>query len=148
MSGVLAEPPLVGRESELSELQSCLSSALEGKGTTVFVTGEAGSGKTRLTREFLKTVRDQDITLLSGWCLGEAAVPYFPFMEAFKDYLLQKHEKDLDVETSMARHFTFTTSHDVMLGATANRPAEDTLLAVLSSGRQTQEKYQFTQRNS
>ena len=34
-----------------------------------------------------------------------------------------------DVETSMARHFVFTTSHDVMVGAAGpNHPAEDYLL--------------------
>jgi hypothetical protein len=38
-SKVLAEPVLVGRENELQELQFFLSSAAEGKGTTVFVSG-------------------------------------------------------------------------------------------------------------
>ena len=46
---VLAEPVLVGREKELEELQQFLKSAIEGKGKTVFISGEAGAGK----REFL-----------------------------------------------------------------------------------------------
>jgi hypothetical protein len=38
---VLDEPVLVGREHELVELQMSLNSAMVGKGTTVFVSGEA-----------------------------------------------------------------------------------------------------------
>jgi len=43
-SKVLAEPVLVGRERELEELQHILDRAVEGKGNTVFISGEAGSG--------------------------------------------------------------------------------------------------------
>ena len=63
-----------------------LDSTIEGKGTTAFVTGEAGTGKTRLTHEFLKTAREEAVTVLSGWCLSNAVSPYFPFVEAFKSY--------------------------------------------------------------
>ena len=52
-AGVLAEPVLVGRESELEELIRCLDSVFEGKGKTVFVSGEAGTGKTRIVRKLL-----------------------------------------------------------------------------------------------
>lgn len=82
-SRVLAEPVLVGRERELQELQRYLESVVEGKGTTVFISGEAGSGKTRLTTEFLNRAKKQGATTLTGWCLSNAAVPYFPFFEAF-----------------------------------------------------------------
>jgi tetratricopeptide (TPR) repeat protein/KaiC/GvpD/RAD55 family RecA-like ATPase len=85
-AGVLAEPVLVGREHELEELQRYLDSAVGGKGSTVFISGEAGSGKTRLTSEFLKVVKEKGVTILYGWCLSNVAVPYFPFVEAFKSY--------------------------------------------------------------
>ena len=83
---VLAEPVLVGREQELADLQRYLELAKEGKGTTVLVSGEAGSGKTRLVDEFLDTAKKRNFTVLSGWCLSNAAVPYFPFVEAFESY--------------------------------------------------------------
>ena len=85
-SGVLAEPVLVGRERELEELQVFLNSAVEGKGATVFISGEAGSGKTRLITTLLDKARKQGVTTLTGWCLSNAAVPYFPFFEAFNAY--------------------------------------------------------------
>jgi predicted ATPase len=85
-TGVLAEPILVGRERELEELMNKLDLAIEGKGTTVFVTGEAGSGKTRLTHEFLKGAKEKGVSIMAGWCLSEAESPYFPFVEAFNSY--------------------------------------------------------------
>jgi tetratricopeptide (TPR) repeat protein len=84
---VLAEPVLVGRERELGELQRSLDSALMERGAALFVSGEAGSGKTRLVNEFLGTVKKKQITVLAGWCLGNATLPYFPFIEAFSSSL-------------------------------------------------------------
>ncbi|MGD0646060.1 MAG: BREX system ATP-binding domain-containing protein [Candidatus Bathyarchaeia archaeon] len=95
-SRVLTEPVLVGREHELEELQSALNSAMNGKGATVFVSGEAGSGKTRLIATLLDKARKQGAITLTGWCLSNAAVPYFPFFEAFNAYFSggQREEKD------------------------------------------------------
>ncbi len=91
-SSVLAEPILVGREKELGELQRYLHSSIEGRGTVVFVSGEAGSGKTRLTTEFLNYAKDSGITVLAGWCLSNVAVPYLPFVEALDSYSPLNHE--------------------------------------------------------
>jgi len=41
-----AEPVIVGKERELEELMHYLDSAVQEKRTTVFISGEAGSGKT------------------------------------------------------------------------------------------------------
>ncbi|MGD9131156.1 MAG: DUF2791 family P-loop domain-containing protein [Candidatus Bathyarchaeota archaeon] len=91
-SKVLAEPKFVGREQELAQLEHHLTLAVEGKGTTVFVSGEAGAGKTRLTNEFLKRAKRKGVTVLFGWCLSEATVPYFPFVEAFEAYFASSGE--------------------------------------------------------
>jgi len=86
-SNVLVEPALVGREHEFEELQQYLELAVKGKGTTVFVSGEAGTGKTRLVNEFLNFARQKkEIEVITGWCLSNADVPYFPFIEAFNSY--------------------------------------------------------------
>ena len=93
-AGVLAEPVLVGREREIAELMRNLDLAFEGKGTAAFVSGEAGSGKTRLINEFLSNVKEKGIAVLSGWCLSNMAAPYFPFIEAFNGYFsAKKNEK-------------------------------------------------------
>jgi len=94
-SRVLADPVLVGRERELKELQILLDSVVKGKGKTVFVSGEAGTGKTRLVREFLSSVKhEKEIITLTGWCLSDACVPYFPFKEVFKAYFSTFTAKD------------------------------------------------------
>ena len=97
-SDVLAEPVLVGRERELEELESFLNSAAEGKGKTVFISGEAGSGKTRLTREFLNAAKKKGVAVMAGWCLSDAAVPYFPFVEAFNSYFASSYEEEQPVD--------------------------------------------------
>jgi Cdc6-like AAA superfamily ATPase len=48
------QPEMVGRERELEKLTKHLDDALEGKGSTVFISGEAGIGKTRLVKELEK----------------------------------------------------------------------------------------------
>jgi tetratricopeptide (TPR) repeat protein len=89
---VLPEPKMVGREKELVELQHCLDSAISGNGRTIFVSGEAGSGKTRLALEFLEKAKKKSVLVLSGWCLSNAAVPYFPFLEAFQSIQTENEE--------------------------------------------------------
>jgi predicted ATPase len=97
ITGVFAEPDLVGRERELGELRSLLNSAMVGKGKTVFVSGEAGAGKTRLVTEFLKDLKDQKAIVLTGWCLSNASVPYFPFFEAFNMYFSGGSKENIGV---------------------------------------------------
>jgi predicted ATPase len=53
-SGVLAEPVLVGRERELEELQHYFKSAIEGRGTAVFVSGKSRSKKDKISERFLE----------------------------------------------------------------------------------------------
>jgi tetratricopeptide (TPR) repeat protein len=84
---ILAEPIFVGREQELEDLTQLLKRTIAGKGSTIFISGEAGSGKTRLINEFLDIIQQREITILSGWCLSNAALPYFPFIEAFSSDL-------------------------------------------------------------
>ena len=67
---------------------NCLDSAGKGKGTTVFVSGETGSGKTRFITEFLNTIKKKEMTILFGWCLSNTSLPYFPFIEAFSSNIM------------------------------------------------------------
>jgi len=89
-SVVLSKPVLVGRKKELEELQRSLESVLSGKGKTILISGKAGSGKTRLTNEFLNIIRNRDIAILFGWCLSNTTLPYFPFIEAFNSEIISR----------------------------------------------------------
>jgi len=86
---------MVGRKRELEQLESFLDSALKGKGKTVFVSGEEGSGKTRLIRELLKVAPKKGAGVMTGWCLSDSAAPYFPFVEAFNNFFASFDEEEL-----------------------------------------------------
>jgi len=78
-------PVFVAREQELTRLGQWLDSSLAGKGQVVFVTGEAGSGKTALLQEFSHRAQEADPNLIvaAGKCNAHTGIgdPYFPFIE-------------------------------------------------------------------
>jgi tetratricopeptide (TPR) repeat protein len=83
---------LAGRQQELTELKILLDLACKSKGSTVLISGEAGSGKTRLISEFLNITKKKEVKILTGWCLSNASLPYFPFIEAFSSDLPSEKE--------------------------------------------------------
>ncbi|RMI27586.1 helix-turn-helix transcriptional regulator [Streptomyces triticirhizae] len=74
---------LVGRDAELAALSAVLRGAAEGRGGTVFVTGEPGIGKTRLAARAMDLARDAGMAVLRGRCTTVGpAVPFRPLTEA------------------------------------------------------------------
>ena len=75
----------VGRESEVAQLHRALQKALQGDRQLVFVTGEAGVGKTSIVNLFQEQVRASGyITLGHGQCVEQYSEGegYLPFLEA------------------------------------------------------------------
>ena len=84
----LSESRFVGRDREFDEIKGYLHESMAGQGKLVFVTGEAGIGKTRLLDEFADYAKNQGVIFLRGRCLyQENAEPYLPFMDALDDYI-------------------------------------------------------------
>jgi DNA-binding winged helix-turn-helix (wHTH) protein len=81
----------VGRQAELRRLQECLRRAGQGERQLVFVTGEAGIGKTTLAEEFLRSpaARGPDVHVLRGQCVQQRGQrePYMPVLEALERIL-------------------------------------------------------------
>jgi len=78
----------VGRERQLSRLGRFLEGALAGKGGVCFITGEAGSGKTELFKEFFARSQGKyaDLVVAVGRCnsqTGEGEA-YLPFKEVLR----------------------------------------------------------------
>ena len=70
---------LVGRKSQLEQLQSALQHARsEQESCAVFIHGLSGEGKTSLVEHFLERCRDEDreLTILSGRCYDRESVPF------------------------------------------------------------------------
>ncbi len=93
--GTFRSSRLVGRKTEMSFLQERLDATLQGKGSVVFITGQAGIGKTRLARE----ARDHAIQRGCQWLEGkyERAVshPYKAWTEVVRSYLHQSEARSL-----------------------------------------------------
>jgi DNA-binding SARP family transcriptional activator/predicted ATPase len=78
-------PLFVGRDREMAELDAHLDQALAGHGRVVFVTGEAGEGKTALIQAFAHRALQKHPSLIPacGNCNAYTGVgdPYLPFRE-------------------------------------------------------------------
>src|SRR5262249_3547322 len=80
------DSPLVGRRRQLASLSSAFESVVADGGLHVFtVVGVAGTGKSRLVREFLDGVEGL-VTVVRGRCLpyGES-VAFLPLTDALHD---------------------------------------------------------------
>lgn len=65
---------LVGRVDELRRLQACLTAAVAGRPQAVYVTGEAGIGKSRLLEELARVATERGFAVASVTC-GEPGAP-------------------------------------------------------------------------
>jgi ABC-type oligopeptide transport system substrate-binding subunit/DNA-binding SARP family transcriptional activator len=78
-------PVFVGREAELSVLDGYLGKTLQGRAQVIFVSGEAGSGKTALLHTFLRRSIATRSDLVVGWGMCNAFFgqgdPYLPFRD-------------------------------------------------------------------
>jgi tetratricopeptide (TPR) repeat protein/predicted Ser/Thr protein kinase len=88
------ESPFVGRAEPLQRMRSVLEQAILGRGYTLFLTGEAGVGKSRLMRVVAAEAHGKKIPVLWGRCLfREEGVPYHAFVSAFKTgFDLSEHQ--------------------------------------------------------
>ncbi|NIW43724.1 MAG: AAA family ATPase, partial [candidate division Zixibacteria bacterium] len=75
----------VAREAELARLNIFLDQVQKGAGKNVFITGDAGSGKTSLITEFIRLAQEAQPNLIvaSGTCNAQTGMgdPYLPFRE-------------------------------------------------------------------
>jgi predicted ATPase len=88
------QPEMIGRDHELRELQLYLDKAEKGLGNAVFISGEAGIGKTKLVNELKQIAESKGFQILFGNSLYESLTPYMPLLDALKsgglDYLFEE----------------------------------------------------------
>jgi DNA-binding SARP family transcriptional activator/tetratricopeptide (TPR) repeat protein len=94
-----AAAPMVGRQRELDELTRLWRTAAEATpdagydeqqraGRIVLLRGDPGIGKTRLAAEIARRAHDAGAYVLAGRAPQESLVPYQPFVEALRHYVL------------------------------------------------------------
>ena len=82
----LSSVSVVGREAELAQLHSWLQRACDGVRQIVFITGEAGLGKTTVVDTFIEEARGRGLQWIGrGQCIEHygAGETYMPMLEAF-----------------------------------------------------------------
>lgn len=85
----VASFPLIGREEEQELMQRVWGEVAAGQGRVLLVRGPAGSGKSRLVREwFLRPPNAKEI-LLYGKCAPSDTTPLAPFRQALEDWLIR-----------------------------------------------------------
>jgi DNA-binding winged helix-turn-helix (wHTH) protein len=88
---------LVGRDRALGDLENCLHRAVRGERQIVFVTGEAGIGKTALVDEFQRRAAQiAPLRLTMGQCVEGygGKEPYYPILEAL-DWFCRRSDSDV-----------------------------------------------------
>jgi len=82
----------VGREPELRQLQSAFDAALSGRGSLAMVVGEPGIGKTSVCEQLATYTALRGGKALVGHCYeeGSLSLPYLPFVEAMRSYVLAR----------------------------------------------------------
>ena len=98
--------PFAGRRREIDLLEELLEGVLEYSGSTVFLRGGIGVGKTRLLDHFSHSVRDRGFHLLRGRSVEEPARSYSSFSTMVEDFLCQGRE----LPQWMSRHVTPETA--------------------------------------
>jgi DNA-binding SARP family transcriptional activator len=93
-----AAGPLVGRKQELEELLGVWETVRKGEPVqsgelgsarrVLLLAGEAGIGKTRLLAELARVTHERGALVLAGRSPEESVVPYQPFLEALRHYVL------------------------------------------------------------
>jgi class 3 adenylate cyclase/tetratricopeptide (TPR) repeat protein len=101
--------PFVGRDQELAALRGCLEQAKRGQGQVMFVSGEAGVGKSRLLLEFRRSILDEAVTWLEGQCISYGnRIPYLPMIDILKsNFGVQEGDNDAPI----ARKVDEDTAH-------------------------------------
>ena len=88
----------MGRETQVAQLVGALATREEPATGHVLVRGEAGSGKTRLLREFLSLARDDGATTLFGSCIEVSAgdLPFVPFRIALRHLVQDRSPAEME----------------------------------------------------
>jgi len=85
----------VGRDDELERLGRLWKETAAGDRRVALLAGEPGIGKTRLAAELAGHVRESGGLVLAGRCDEDLGVPFQPFVEALRHYVVHAAEHRL-----------------------------------------------------
>src|SRR5947208_6830391 len=105
------ETRLVGRERELGLAEAALERTLGGSGGVLFISGDAGIGKSRLVAELCRTFEESETAAAAPPLRPEGpfiaygeSLPYWPFRDLLRDWLgVGTDEPELRVRVALRR---------------------------------------------
>ncbi|MFE5670952.1 helix-turn-helix transcriptional regulator [Agromyces sp. NPDC056523] len=78
------QPPFVARHEEVAALEGAWADAVGGARRAVFVSGDPGSGKSRLVSEVCTRLHENGAPVLFGACIQELGAAFEPFDEPLR----------------------------------------------------------------
>jgi DNA-binding CsgD family transcriptional regulator len=81
---ISGQPPFVARQDEVAAIEAAWADVAGGAGRAVFVSGESGSGKSRLVSEVCTRLHARGAAVLFGSCIQELGAPFEPFDEPLR----------------------------------------------------------------
>ena len=120
---------MVGRDRALSQIEECLEIAASGRRQIIFVTGEAGIGKTTLVDRFQQHAQHQpNVRIARGQCIeGFGGIEaYYPMLEALGSLLQQ--EDDSLVPTLAKRAPTWLIQFPALVTPEQREPLQREIL--------------------
>lgn len=88
MSLIAEQAKFVGRINEITELADLMETGARSESQLIFITGEAGVGKTRFVNEVRSLPIGQQFNWLNARCIyQEGTDPYLPFSDALRGWL-------------------------------------------------------------
>ena len=96
--GVRAD--LIGRKVEMALLREAVENLRDGKGTIICISGDAGTGKSRLIEEFKASVRPEKIQWREGHAYAYAQnTPYFPLIDLLnRAFKIEESDSPADIK--------------------------------------------------
>lgn len=86
--GTIPTTRLVARDAEMARVREVIQQVLDGAGRLMLLTGEPGSGRTRLAQEAALTLRGAGALVVTGSCYeAYQSVPYSPFLDVLTGLL-------------------------------------------------------------
>lgn len=90
---------LIGREDELKTLRGLIDRALAGNAQFVTISGDQGSGKSRLAEEARVYAQLRGCQVLTGRCYEQEGAPdYWPWVQIIRTYVHSRDADELSLE--------------------------------------------------
>ena len=97
--------PLIGRDEELDKCRQILAQLVAGKGGALFITGEAGLGKSRLVEELKQCPESRRTIWLEGKSLSYSrSINYWVFIDALRGYFdIKSNAEPAEIERKLKK---------------------------------------------